>query len=128
MDFKVYKVKKIKSTKEAMEKIRVSFGSLKKYKKEKAGYSLKILIGKKIADQVGMNRGDKITFSYNPENNGIWLLKKSTDGCGFTLGKQNEYMFILQLTWDLSKLEDKDFSIREVRHDIYQEGIRIYNS
>lgn len=126
MDFIVTTPKKIKSTVEKIEKIRVSFLKLKNNIPK---YSLIIRIGKKIADQVGIKPGDKISFSYNPQNNKIWLLKKSTDNVGFTLGKQNESSFTLQLTWNIFKPEDKDLSsIRDVKHDIYDEGIRIYYS
>ncbi len=123
MDFTTVKPKKVKTNTNTIKKIRIAFRKLKKsiYK-----HSLTLYIGKEIADQIGIKPGDKITFSYNPENNKIWLLKKSIDGSGFTLGKQHECIFILQLTWDLFEPEDENLLIREVKHDIYENGIRIF--
>lgn len=108
--------------KDSAKKVRILFARAQnKYD------NLLIFIGKTVADQVGLHQGDKVSFSYDNENNRTFLVKKSVKNLGFKLSKHTNNIYKIQLAWDLSTLDDKDYVMKEVSYDIEQNGIKIYS-
>lgn len=119
---------KNKTIGDVKNKIRISFSDLTKTKKKTPKYTLTIYIGKTIADSLGINNGEKVSFSYEDTNKRIWLITKSSTDSGFTLGKQSDACLKIQLTWqnDIFLPKEDDLYIRHVKHDFFKGGIRIY--
>jgi hypothetical protein len=131
MSFIEIKPGKNKIRGDIIDKIRISFSNLKKTKKNSSKYILTIYIGKTIADSLGINVGEKVVFSYEDTNKRIWLITKSNTDSGFTLCKQsekNDVSFKIQLTWPngIFTPKDDDLYIRNVKHDFFKGGVRIY--
>jgi hypothetical protein len=114
--------RKFVSDKNSKSKVNIRF-----VQRRNENFYLSIRIGKDIANKIGIKPGDKVSFSYESENNRIWLIEKASDRNGYTLGgKPDAASFILNITWYLfAPTKDKQ-KLRHVKSDIYEGGIRIF--
>lgn len=86
-----------------------------------------IRIGSEVANKIGIKAGDRVSFSYDDENNRIWLIKKSEADKGYLLGgKPNANSFTIQVTWDFFIPNEVECNTRCVHNDIWGGGIRIF--
>ncbi|MDF3033145.1 MAG: hypothetical protein K0R76_99 [Alphaproteobacteria bacterium] len=118
--------RKVASDSNSKSKVRIYFSRRKNKEEKTVGYALMIRIGIDLADKIGIKPGDKVSFSYDDENKRSWLIKKTNNLAGYTLGgRSNASSFTLQLTWSLFEPEESELNIRYVVSDIYQGGIKI---
>jgi len=129
MAFIEYNPKKSPSDSTAKSKVRINFSCKKKGEKT-LGYVLIIRIGRDLADKLDIKSGDKVSFSYDDENKRIWLIKKIDTDNGYKIGSRpNALSFMLQITWDTTKLfkpdENEINKARYVSIDFYQDSLKI---
>ena len=71
--------------------------------------------------------GDRVQFSYNPNDLYIWSLIKSKDKSGFKLnGSVGGASLKIQITWVLFDIKAEDRFVKTVKHEVIDEEIMIY--
>lgn len=130
MGFKEVKPLRNNSSINREKNVRVSFSKIK----ATGTFNLNIYIGKTVAQEYGFKSGDKIKFYVDEDNPRIWLLKKSTDGIGYSLidaTKDKEGSVLrLQMGWRDKQFVPKDAerALREVEYGVYEGGLRIFGT
>lgn len=107
--------------------VRVSFSKVSATGK----YNLNVYIGGNVAKDYGLKDRDKISFNVDEDNPRIWLLKKATNGVGYTLmdsENKSGTVLRLQMGWNEYKPEDREKSVREVKHGMYEGSLRIFGT
>ena len=86
-----------------------------------------LYIGRDITDSLNLHMGDRVQFSYNPNDLYIWSLKKSKDKSGFKLnGSVGGASLKIQITWVLFDIKAEDRFVKTVKHEVIDEEIMIY--
>lgn len=92
---------------------------------------LTIFIGKGVCEQMELKRGDRLTFHVDSIANRIWLFKKEKLK-GYILqerklksGKPCDYLH-LTVQWHELPPADSERYIRLVKHEITEQGLKVY--
>lgn len=95
-------------------------------------YRVRIYIGKDLADKVGINDGDIVSFSYDEENKNIWLIKKGKKGYKIRQPGASKSAKCLLMSPTLHEEfftpEEGGLIPYEVHHEICDGGIKIDSS
>lgn len=87
---------------------------------------VKIRIGLEVAALLDWQMGDKIAVMLDKDNAMNFLLAKSENGNGYTLGKDAAIGFLLSFTWNhpVTKLKKRPFTV--VEHHIHNDKLIIF--
>jgi len=111
---------------DVMNSVKISFSKRKQAKKP----LVSILIGKTVASKIGITHEKKIIFFVDDQNNKKWLIKKSeSDDQGYKIseikkGASLKAQFTLNI--DDLNLNESDYAIKKVKHDIHDGGILLF--
>ena len=114
--------------------VRVSFPYIKVKSvnvKKVVGNSMTMYIGKEVADVINIQGGDRVKFFVDSRNPRIWFIKKSTDGIGYKVAELRRQTdrpagcVRLHMTWNEFTPEDAEISLRTVKHEISDGGLKI---
>lgn len=125
MNFREIRPSRNRSKSDVRDIVRISFPKIK------TGNTMIMYIGKNIAEQIGIHGGEKVKFYVDDHNPRIWFFKKSDDDIGYKIldidrpsGKKSDVVR-MQMTWKEFKPEDDEISLRTVKHDFIDGGVRL---
>lgn len=87
---------------------------------------LRVYISNDLIEKLGINTKKKVNFYLNEDNNKIWLLKQIENDGMYTLTKVNNTCHQISMVWNYFEFDKKYISIKELKHDFYDGGLRIY--
>lgn len=94
------------------------------FKKPHNKYSLYLAISCDLLEELNFDIKKKVTFLVDENNPKIWLLKQNTES-NRTLTKVRSSA-VVSITWNLFKIPENATKTKELKHDFYDGGLRIY--
>ena len=91
---------------------------------KKIRFFITISIGGHLANRASIKEGDRLSFSYDENNNRIWFLKKTNNLKGYKVRRSWNFLMI-QFEWKLFEPDQREWDTHYVEAEIYEGGIKI---